>query len=97
MPDRDKPMQSLESSLESFFDALGELERAVEHRMAQEGEGPGLDDGMEDELEGLRTERAALAAELERLRSQNEMYEKLTEEVNLGLDGAIREIRSVLD
>ena len=89
-------MEALESSLESFFDALGELERAVERRVAEASELEEFAD-LETELVGLKAERATMAAELERLKTQNKMYEQLTDEVNSGLDGAIYEIRSVLE
>lgn len=92
-------MEALESSLESFFDALGELERAVDKRvaLASNQDDSGMAIRLAEELDGLKAERASLASELERLKSQNKMYEKLTDEVNSGLDGAIKEIRSVLD
>jgi chaperonin cofactor prefoldin len=89
-------MSSLESSLENFFDALGELERAVDQRLTAQAVGANTE-GLAEELDALKADRASLAAELERMRSQNKMLEELTDDVNLGIDTAISEIRSVLD
>ncbi len=89
-------MSSLESSLEKFFDALGALERAVDGRLAGDVDRP-LARELAEELEGLRADRASLAKELERLKSENETLEALTDDVNLRLDGAIEEIRGVLE
>lgn len=97
-------MGSLETSLENFFDALGALERAVDGRIAPErdnnasGEAGGPDvSGLAEELQGLRAEKVALKSELDRLKSENQSLEALTDDVNLRLDGAIEEIRSVLE
>lgn len=89
-------MSSLESSLENFFDALGELERAVDKRLTAQATGADTE-GLAEELNALKADRASLAAELERMRSQNKMLEELTDDVNVGIDTAIKEIRSVLD
>ena len=89
-------MSSLETSLENFFDALGALERAVDSRLASETGGPDAS-ALADELEGLRADKVSLKAELDRLRSENKSLEALTDDVNLRLDGAIEEIRGVLE
>jgi SMC interacting uncharacterized protein involved in chromosome segregation len=89
-------MGSLETSLENFFDALGALERAVDSRLASDTDRPDAS-ALADELEGLRAERVNLKAELDRLGSENKSLEALTDDVNLRLDGAIEEIRSVLE
>lgn len=89
-------MGSLETSLENFFDALGALERAVDFRLASETDRPDVS-ALTDELEGLRAEKDNLKAELDRLQSENKSLEALTDDVNLRLDGAIEEIRSVLE
>lgn len=89
-------MSSLESSLEKFLDALGELERAVDGRLAGDVERPDAGE-LADELQGLRADRASLAGELERLKSENRTLEALTDDVNLRLDGAIEEIRGALE
>lgn len=88
-------MSSLEVSLEKFLDALGTLERAVDRRLVAEVDGP--DTGaLVEELDGLRADKASLASELERVRTQNRTLEALTDDVNLRLDGAIGEIRGAL-
>ena len=89
-------MASLETSLENFFDALGALDRAVDQRLAAEGERPDVS-GLAEELQGLRAEKVALKSELDKLKSENRSLEALTDDVNLRLDGAIEEIRSVLE
>jgi SMC interacting uncharacterized protein involved in chromosome segregation len=89
-------MSSLESSLENFFDALGDLERAIDKRLADQMDQADVS-GLADELQALKADRASLASELERMKSQNSLLEELTDDVNLGLDSAIKEIRSVLD
>ena len=88
-------MSSLEVSLEKFLDALGTLERAVDRRLVAEVDGS--DTGaLVEELNGLRADKASLASELERVRTQNRTLEALTDDVNLRLDGAIGEIRGAL-
>lgn len=89
-------MSSLETSLEKFFDALGELERAVDARLAADVDGPDAS-VLAEELQGLRADKAELAGELQRLKSENRTLEALTDDVNLRLDGAIEEIRGVLE
>lgn len=89
-------MSSLEASLEKFLDAIGTLERALERRFAAEADGSD-GEALAGELEGLRSDNASLAAELERLRTQNHALEALTDDVNLRLDGAIGEIRNILE
>ncbi len=88
-------MSSLEVSLEKFLDALGTLERAVDRRFAAEADGPDSS-ALVEELDGLRADKASLASELERVRTQNRTLEALTDDVNLRLDGAIGEIRGAL-
>lgn len=88
-------MSSLEVSLEKFLDALGTLERAVDRRFAAEADGPDTS-ALAEELDGLRADKASLASELERVRTQNRTLEALTDDVNLRLDGAIGEIRGAL-
>lgn len=89
-------MGNLETSLENFFDALGELERAVDGRLAAENDRPDVS-GLAEELQGLRAEKVALKSELDKLKAENSSLEALTDDVNLRLDGAIEEIRSVLE
>lgn len=93
-------MASLETSLENFFDALGALDRAVDQRLAAERDNeanrPDVS-GLAEELQGLRAEKVALKSELDKLKSENSSLEALTDDVNLRLDGAIEEIRSVLE
>ena len=89
-------MSSLEASLENFLDALGTLERALDRRFAAEAEGTD-GDALAEELDGLRSDNVSLTSELERLRTQNRALEALTDDVNVRLDGAIGEIRNVLE
>lgn len=89
-------MSSLEASLENFLDALGTLERALDRRFAAEAEGTD-GDALAEELDGLRSDNVSLTTELERLRTQNRALEALTDDVNVRLDGAIGEIRNVLE
>ncbi len=88
-------MSSLEVSLEKFLDALGTLERAVDRRLVAEVDGSDTS-ALVEELNGLRADKASLASELERVRTQNRTLEALTDDVNLRLDGAIGEIRGAL-
>lgn len=88
-------MSSLEVSLEKFLDALSTLERAVDSRLVAEVDGSDTS-ALVEELNGLRADKASLASELERVRTQNRTLEALTDDVNLRLDGAIGEIRGAL-
>ena len=74
---------------------MGTRERAVDRRIVAEVDGPETS-ALVEEGDGLRADKASLASELGRLRTQNRTLEALTDDVNLRLDGAIGEIRSVL-
>ena len=76
--------------MESFAEALDKLEATVNRRL-QRVKGT---EGLDRELAALRDDRARLAQELDSAKSK---ARKLEDEVSTRLDGAIADIRSVLE
>ncbi|NWH07271.1 MAG: DUF4164 family protein [Alphaproteobacteria bacterium] len=85
-------MSRLAQAVELLDQALADLDAKVERIAA----GAGVPGASQQEVEDLREERDALSAEVERLRTENEQLEDFTSDVAGRLDGAIREIRTVL-
>ena len=85
-------MSRLDSAMTRFSAAVEKLETALARRPATLR----LDETLSRELAGLKTDRAHLAAELERLNGEKVALEGFTDEVAGRLEGAIREIRAVL-
>ena len=85
-------MSRLDSAMTRFSAAVEKLETALARRTAA----PRLDETLTRELAGLKTDRAYLATELERLNGEKVALEGFTDEVAGRLEGAIREIRAVL-
>lgn len=76
--------------MESFSQALDKLEATVNRRV-QRVKGT---EGLDRELAALREDRARLAQELDSAKAK---AKKLEDEVSTRLDGAIEDIRSVLE
>jgi FtsZ-binding cell division protein ZapB len=76
--------------MESFSQALDKLEATVNRRV-QRVKGT---EGLDRELSALREDRARLAQELDSAKAK---AKKLEDEVSTRLDGAIEDIRSVLE
>lgn len=83
-------MSRLESSMESFSQALDKLEAAVNRRVQRIKELEGLD----GELTTLREDRAGLAQELDIAKTK---AGELEDEVAARLESAIEGLRSVLE
>lgn len=75
--------------MERFSSALDKLEA----RLNRYNSAAPQDNG---ELESLRADQARMSHELEQLKAERRALEDVTDEVAGRLDGAIREIRSVL-
>ena len=87
-------MSRLDSAIARFTAALERLEGAAKRKTAS-ALSP-FDDGLANELNALREDRARLADELTRLNVEKVALEGFTDEVAGRLEGAIREIRAVL-
>ncbi len=87
------PMTRLERAMERFSASLDTLEQAL---AARQREGKALAEAQR-EIQGLKRDRERLQDEVERMKGEAEALESLTEEVSQRLDGAIREVRSILD
>ena len=87
-------MSRLDSAIARFTTALERLEGAAKRKSAH-AMSP-FDDGLTNELNALREDRARLADELTRLNVEKIALEGFTDEVAGRLEGAIREIRAVL-
>ncbi|GEM_PF-5408014 len=79
--------------MERFSASLDTLEQAL---AARQREGKALAEAQR-EIQGLKRDRERLQDEVERMKGEAEALESLTEEVSQRLDGAIREVRSILD
>ena len=87
-------MSRIDSAIARFTSALERLEGAAK-RSTGRSSSP-FDDGLAQELNALREDRARLADELTRLNVEKVALEGFTDEVAGRLEGAIREIRAVL-
>lgn len=87
-------MSRLERAMERFSAALDKLEARLHRSVSNSHQDSHQDNG---ELESLRADQARMNHELEQLKSERRALEDVTDEVAGRLDGAIREIRSVLE
>lgn len=87
-------MSRLDSAIQRFTAALARLETAA--RRSNGHAASPFDDGLSQQLNALKEDRARLADELTRLNIEKVALEGFTEEVAGRLEGAIREIRAVL-
>lgn len=85
-------MNRLEKAMSRLNLALGMLET----KLSKGSAGIVIPAAVAEELRALTEERVALTEEIERLKSEARAMEDFTEQVSGRVDGAIRDIQSVL-
>lgn len=89
-------MSRLESAINQFEAALEALEEGIHARNPGAVPTLALSGEVRAELDKLRAERAILTEEVEALRTENERLALLAGEASRQLDGAIEDMRGVL-
>ncbi len=86
-------MSKLDTAIDRFGKALDRLEAAIVRRSQSVREAPLA----QREVQALRDDRVRLAGELDAVKADYAALESVSDEVEVRLDGAIREIQRVLE